>query len=209
MDKRVDIKLLGFLEPKTGMPKDMRINKFILLNFEKPDPLPTNESDEALILLRQLQSEELIEFIKGAAFYWIGNINNEQEQIIYWWDNVSGEDVYKITRKGINYLDQYRISQIASETNESVKSTNKWTLRIIGFALFVTIVNTYLTVIHNSDNEKYQLKTYIKAKQFLIDSLQSKLNQQQYLINHLLIPQNNKNRHAKKTTGAKGDPVSK
>jgi hypothetical protein len=197
MSDRLDIKLLEFLEPKTGMPAEIGINQFVLSNFKKPNPLPANETDEALVLLRQLQADELIEFSRGVGFYWIGTIDSEQ--VIKWWDNINGEEVYKITRKGISYLDQYRISQTARETNESVKLTNKWTLRIIAATLLITMVNVYITFKHDSsDNEKDQLKTFLKAKQFQIDSLQSKLNQQQFLINHLLYLQNNKRKNKEK-----------
>jgi len=186
MDRRIDIKLLEFLEPQKGMPQELAINQFVLSNFDKPDVLPTKEKDDACILLSELYKEKLIDLIKGAAPLYMGKYNSEK--VILWWDNMPGKDYYKITRSGINFLDQYRISQTASETNKSVKSTNRNTIIILTFALLISAANLWVTTKNYlSENEKDDLQIALHTKMIIADSLQSLVNQQQNTMTHFLL----------------------
>lgn len=166
------------------IPKEVDVTSFMVKNLIKPNPIPISENEEGNIIINQLLSKGFIEYKGGVAFTNIGVLINKE---IVWWDNVGGTNRYRITKPGLDYLYKYRSNQIILSTNKSVQSTNKNTIRILIFATLISLLNLGIAIKSFIDNdEKEQLHTLLQSKGKLSDSLQSTINQEQTLINHLL-----------------------
>ena len=147
---------------------------------------------------RFIQGMQDMGYVKYNAGGW-SNIGEYDTNKTKWFDGFNGSIKFEALIQPIGL-----ISLNQEKTNRNIKSTNRNTIKIILATLIVTIINAYITFKHNSDdNEKAQLNILLKTKSTQLDSLQSKLNQEQFLINHLLSQRNNVNIDNRKSVSKK------
>jgi hypothetical protein len=148
MSKPKDIRFLEFIEPQDVIIEEVVITEFMVANFKEPPHGTSAERDDGSLFLKHLLERKLI-FVIGNPFtqinVWEYAVNDE----IYkrWWNTTTEPVKVTITDSGIEYLNNYRLKEKLTSTNQSIIDTNEAVKKNIATQIILGIVSVLAIVI--------------------------------------------------------------
>ncbi|HTI59071.1 hypothetical protein [Mucilaginibacter sp.] len=179
---------LDYLEPVSGLPKEVPVRTFMMNNFDKPKDLSQfadNDKEPGKLLLLDLLDNELIKGNRNDVTHicdkdWTTPKNGVEYQ--QWFDTLQPTAKMKITKKGSNALEAYRENN--PTINAIIKSNNstgqaiKENSSIQKTYAFVSMVAIGITAI-------FAIATFYKDDPISLKEISKSMQRQEQLLDSL------------------------